>query len=49
MNWQYIENVHDDAITCAFDGDRVTIAFLNSVPAMQKQADPRPTLTGRLV
>lgn len=49
LKWQYVENVHHDDITCTFDGDRVTIAFLNSVPAMQKQPDPRAPLTGRVL
>jgi hypothetical protein len=50
MTWRYIETPHHDRVTCRFDGDTVTMTFLNSITAMNPKAkDPRPPLKGRLI
>ncbi|HEY1084781.1 MAG TPA: serine hydrolase, partial [Prosthecobacter sp.] len=49
MTWRYYETPHRDTVTCLFEGDRVSIRFLNSIAAMSdKPADPRPELVGKL-
>jgi hypothetical protein len=49
MTWRYYETPHRDTVTCVFDGDRVTIQFLNSITGMNaKGKDVRPVLRGRL-
>jgi CubicO group peptidase (beta-lactamase class C family) len=48
MQWRYYETPHHDTVTCAFDGDGVTISFLNSITAMNPKAkDARAPLKGR--
>jgi CubicO group peptidase (beta-lactamase class C family) len=48
MTWRYIETPHHDAVTCEFDGDKVTITFVNSMAQMNGATkDKRPVLTGR--
>lgn len=48
MTWRYYETPHSDTVTCRFDGDRVTITFLNSITAMNPKAqDARVPLQGR--
>lgn len=44
-----VETVNSDAITCKFDGNRVTLDFLDSVSKARKQKDRRGTVTGRIV
>lgn len=48
MQWRYYETPHSDVVTCVFDGDNVTISFLNSITAMNPKAkDVRVPLKGR--
>lgn len=48
MQWRYYETPHSDTVTCVFDGDHVTITFLNSITAMNPKAkDGRAPLKGR--
>ena len=48
MQWRYYETPHSDTVTCQFDGDNVTISFLNSITAMNPKAkDVRMPLRGR--
>jgi hypothetical protein len=49
MTWRYYETPHRDTVTCEFDGEAVTIQFLNSITGMNpKGKDARPVLRGRL-
>jgi hypothetical protein len=45
MIWRYYEITHHDTVTCRFDGDRVTIEFMNSIPKPQHE-ETRPVLRG---
>jgi CubicO group peptidase (beta-lactamase class C family) len=48
MQWRYYETPHSDTVTCVFDGDTVTLSFLNSITAMNPKAkDARAPLKGR--
>jgi CubicO group peptidase (beta-lactamase class C family) len=48
MTWRFYETPHSDTLTCKFDGDDVTITFLNSITAMNPKAkDVRVPLKGR--
>jgi CubicO group peptidase (beta-lactamase class C family) len=48
MLWRYYETPHHDTVTCRFDGDTVTIAFMNSIAGMSPTPkDKRPVLQGR--
>jgi len=50
MQWRYYETPHSDTVTCVFDGDSVTISFLNSITAMNSKAkDARAPLMGKAV
>lgn len=50
MTWRYYETPHHDTVTCRFEGDRITITFLNSITAMNPKAkDSRAPLTGRVM
>jgi hypothetical protein len=45
---QYYETPHHDALTCRFDGDKIQLAFMNSIAAMSATPkDKRGTLEGR--
>ncbi len=47
MLWRYYETPHHDTVTCRFDGDKVTIAFMNSIAEMSATPkDKRPVLQG---
>jgi len=49
MKWRYYETPHSDTVTCVFEGDTVTISFLNSITAMNPKAkDARAPLKGRV-
>ncbi len=49
MTWRYYETPHSDTVTCKFEGDMVTITFLNSITAMNPKAkDVRVPLKGSL-
>jgi hypothetical protein len=46
---RYYETPHHDRLTCRFEQDRVTIAFMNSIAAMSpKPTDKRPVLQGQV-
>ena len=51
MTWQYYETAHHDTVTCRFEGDGVSVEFMNSVselvPGWVKEE--RPRLTGKVV
>lgn len=50
MTWRYYETPHSDTVTCVFDGENVTISFLNSITAMNPKAkDARAPLKGKIV
>ncbi len=50
MLWRYCESPHHDLVTCRFHGDRVTVAFLNSMARMSPTPkDKRPLLAGQVV
>lgn len=50
MTWRYYETPHSDTVTCVFEGDHVTISFLNSITAMNSKAkDVRAALKGKAV
>ncbi len=49
MVWRYYETPHHDTVTCKFDGDKVTISFVNSIAALSgKTQDTRKPLSGRV-
>jgi CubicO group peptidase (beta-lactamase class C family) len=46
---RYYETPHRDTLTCRFEGNQVSISFMNSLAAMSaKPVDKRPDLRGRL-
>ena len=46
---RYYETPHHDTVTCRFDGNRVSIAFMNSIAAMSPNPkDSRPVLQGQM-
>ena len=50
LTWRYYETPHHDTLTCRFEGDGVTITFLNSITAMNPKAkDSRAPLKGTAV
>ncbi len=50
MTWRYYETPHSDTVACKFEGDGVTITFLNSITAMNPKAkDVRAALKGKAV
>jgi len=44
MIWRYYETPHHDTVTCHFEGNNVTVEFMNSIPG---HAETRPVLRGR--
>ncbi len=48
LSWRFIETVHGDSLTCIFDGDKLTIKFLFSVPRLQNKPDDRQDLLGQM-
>lgn len=47
---RYYETPHHDTVTCRFEGDKVTVAFMNSIAAMSATPkDKRPVLLGRMI
>lgn len=49
LTWRHYETPHSDTLTCKFDGDSLTITFLNSITAMNPKAkDSRAPLKGQL-
>ena len=50
LTWRYYETPHHDTLNCRFEGDGVTITFLNSITAMNAKAkDLRAPLKGTAV
>ncbi len=50
LTWRYYETPHHDTVTCKFDGDAVSLTFLNSLAAMNPNAkDTRAVLKGQWV
>jgi hypothetical protein len=49
LTLRYIETPHHDTLTCHFDGDKVEIAFMSSIAAMNSNPhDSRPVLRGKV-
>lgn len=49
LNARFVEAMHGDKITCTFEGDTISIAFMNSVSENSKtDTEKRGNLTGRL-
>jgi hypothetical protein len=50
LNVRFVEAIFGDAITCVFEGEQVTVSFLNSVAetALKKTPDPRKPLSGTM-
>ncbi|MDB6117613.1 MAG: class beta-lactamase-related serine hydrolase [Verrucomicrobiaceae bacterium] len=49
MLWRYYETPHHDTVTCKFNGDTITVSFLNSLASMNgKTKDTRPDLIGKI-
>ena len=47
LNARFVESMHGDKITCSFEGDKVSISFLNSVSENSKtDTDKRAPLKG---
>ncbi|MFT3936636.1 MAG: serine hydrolase [Chitinophagaceae bacterium] len=50
LNARFVEAMHGDKITCQFDGDKVSISFLNSVSENSKtDLEKRTKLNGAIV
>ncbi|HEY4288684.1 MAG TPA: serine hydrolase [Puia sp.] len=49
LNVRFVEAIFGDRITCMFDGDAISISFLNSVDetAVKKNPDPRKPILGK--
>lgn len=49
LNLKFVEATHGDKITCVFEGDKVSISFLNSISENSKNLpEKREALVGRL-
>jgi CubicO group peptidase (beta-lactamase class C family) len=50
LNFRFVEAIFGDRVTCVFEGDRVSVRFLNSVAetAVKKVEDMRKGLEGRM-
>ena len=49
LNLKFVEAIHGDKITCVFEGDKVSISFLNSIAENSKNVpEKRVPLVGRL-
>lgn len=50
MTLRFPESTHSDTITCTFEGQKVTLSFLNSVAASEKEGpDSRKEITGSYI
>jgi CubicO group peptidase (beta-lactamase class C family) len=50
LNVKTVESIHGDKITCIFNGDKISLSFLNSIAENAKdKLDDRPKLEGILV
>ena len=48
LNLRFVEAIHGDKITCTFDGDKVSISFLNTVAENTNNPEKRGKLDGRI-
>lgn len=49
MTWRYYETPHRDTVTCRFEGEQLTITFLDSMTGMNPKArDRRAPLKGKV-
>jgi len=50
LNVRFVEAIFGDAITCVFEGDQLSVTFVNSVTAtaIKKNPDPRKPLVGKI-
>lgn len=48
VDWQFIETVHGDHITCNFEGDSINISFMGSMAKGSARKDARDYITGTL-
>ena len=50
MLWRYYETPHHDKVTCKFDGDNLTLSWMNSIVEKKWNSDheTRPTLHGTI-
>jgi hypothetical protein len=47
LNARFVEAMHGDKITCTFDGDKVSVSFMNSVAENTKDnPEKRKTISG---
>jgi hypothetical protein len=50
MLWRYYETPHHDNVTCQFDGDKLTLTWLNSLTEKSaSHPETRPVLHGAMV
>ncbi len=50
LNMKTVEAIHGDKVTCVFDGNKISLSFLNSIAENSKdKLDDRPKLEGMLV
>lgn len=50
IDLKFVEAIHGDKITCLFDGNRVSVSFLNSVSEHTKNnPEKRPQLNGAII
>ena len=49
LNVRFVEAIFGDRITIVFDGDTISVSFLNSVDEMvvKKNPDPRKPISGK--
>jgi CubicO group peptidase (beta-lactamase class C family) len=49
LNARFVDTIHGDKITCVFDGNKVSVSFMNSIAEMSKTTiEKRAPLTGTL-
>jgi hypothetical protein len=49
LNARFVEAIHGDKITCMFDGDKISVSFLNSVAENTKtNPEKRMNLSGTI-
>jgi CubicO group peptidase (beta-lactamase class C family) len=49
LNARFVETIHGDQVSCVFEGNKLTVFFLNSIAAMSKtNIEKRASLTGTM-
>ena len=49
LNARFVDTIHGDKITCVFDGNKVSISFMNSVAEMSKNdIEKRTPISGSM-